>query len=242
VDRAADLNLSVALDIVWNHASAQSLLVNYDTPAAGARCTAAGCGSYFYAGAAGATRWGPRPNFADAQIQQWIVGQVEMLIDHFHIAAFRWDSTSCIRKAGQAPGDKTCDTDNAAGWKLMQSANLMSHSPQRRGTLAIAEDTWGEPLPAVTSAVDNHSVVGVPAGASGGAGFDASWGYTFYSQAVPEITKGTNSQINMSRVSRSCTCIGSPCLRNCVHGASIGDAGVPRIPRRCRPFQAGDFL
>eukprot|EP01047_Picozoa_sp_COSAG01_P092446 COSAG01_NODE_23815_length_801_cov_0.700855_1_plen_150_part_00 len=25
--------------------------------------------------------------------------------------------------------------------------------------------------------------------------------------------------------SRSCACIGSPCLRNCVHGASIGAAG-----------------
>jgi hypothetical protein len=26
-------------------------------------------------------------------------------------------------------------------------------------------------------------------------------------------------------VSRSCVCIGSPCLRHCVHGASIGAAG-----------------
>jgi hypothetical protein len=27
-------------------------------------------------------------------------------------------------------------------------------------------------------------------------------------------------------VSRSCACIGSPCLRHCVHGASIGDRGA----------------
>jgi hypothetical protein len=29
---------------------------------------------------------------------------------------------------------------------------------------------------------------------------------------------------DVCRVSRSCACIGSPCLRHCVHGASIGGA------------------
>ena len=35
VDAAAGLNLSIAMDIVWNHASADSTLVNYDQPADG---------------------------------------------------------------------------------------------------------------------------------------------------------------------------------------------------------------
>jgi hypothetical protein len=36
-------------------------------------------------------------------------------------------------------------------------------------------------------------------------------------------------------VSRSCACIGSPCLRHCVHGASIGGGGGGAPPRQPQP-------
>eukprot|EP01047_Picozoa_sp_COSAG01_P019617 COSAG01_NODE_1095_length_11714_cov_9.062930_16_plen_84_part_00 len=32
-------------------------------------------------------------------------------------------------------------------------------------------------------------------------------------------------------MSRSCACIGSPCLRHCGHGASIGDGGLAELQR-----------
>ena len=53
VDAAADLNMSVAIDIVWNHAAGDSVLVNYDTPSDGTNCHDAKgeCGTYFAHGA-----------------------------------------------------------------------------------------------------------------------------------------------------------------------------------------------
>jgi hypothetical protein len=37
----------------------------------------------------------------------------------------------------------------------------------------------------------------------------------------------------VAKVSRSCACIGSPCLRSCVHGASIGAAGQGAFRAGC---------
>ena len=93
----------------------------------------------------GATPWGPRPNFADARIREYIAASVAMLIDDFHISAFRWDSTSCIRQTGSRVGDGACDTDSAAGWLAMQQANALAHGPARAGAWVVAEDTWGAP-------------------------------------------------------------------------------------------------
>ena len=177
VDAAADLNLSVAMDLVWNHAADDSLLINFDQPHLGKNCDSESgeCGSYFSSGAAEATPWGPRPNFADQEIRKWIVAQVRMLIDDFHVSAFRWDSTSCIRQAGVKLGDSACDTDNAEGWLLMQEANTMAHGGARSsGTWMVAEDTWGAPFPAIWASVNDTSAAG-PNGTHGGAGFDGQW-------------------------------------------------------------------
>jgi hypothetical protein len=46
---------------------------------------------------------------------------------------------------------------------------------------------------------------------------------THSSGARPAAVAGTPGRIwRAAAVSHSCTCIGSPCLRHCVHGASIG--------------------
>ena len=96
VDAAADLNMSVAIDIVWNHAAGDSVLVNYDTPSDGTNChdEKGECGTYFAHGAPEMTPWGPRPNFADVNIRAWIVDQLRLLIDEFHIGSFRWGTCS----------------------------------------------------------------------------------------------------------------------------------------------------
>jgi hypothetical protein len=45
--------------------------------------------------------------------------------------------------------------------------------------------------------------------------------------AVAALTSAALARLprGVAAVSRSCACIGSPCLRNCVHGASIGGGG-----------------
>jgi hypothetical protein len=39
---------------------------------------------------------------------------------------------------------------------------------------------------------------------------------------VPPAQRPAAAAVAVARVSRSCACIGSPCLRHCVHGASVG--------------------
>jgi 1,4-alpha-glucan branching enzyme len=197
IDAAAGLNMSVALDIVWNHASGQSALVNYDQPGLGVHCDdeTGSCGSYFEQGAAEMTPWGPRPNMADPNIRRWVVGAVQVLIDDFHVGAFRWDSTACIRQVGATIGDGGCDTDNSDGWLLMQEANTMAHSAAQEGTNVIAEDTWGTPYPAITAHVNDTSVA-TPAGTAGGAGFDGQWGYPFYFSAAGEVRSALSAYEN----------------------------------------------
>ena len=205
VDAAADLNMSVAIDIVWNHAAGDSVLVNYDTPSDGTNCHDAKgeCGTYFAHGAPEMTPWGPRPNFADPNIRAWIVDQLRLLIDEFHIGSFRWDSTGCIRQVGAKLGDSGCNADNSDGWKLMQEANAMSHAGAQAGTFTVAEDTWGSPYAAITAAVSDTSTNNPP-DTSGGAGFDAEWGYPFYFAATQEVTKSNNDQIDLAKVMDAC--------------------------------------
>lgn len=125
------------------------------------------------------------------------------LIDDFHVGSFRWDSTACIRQVGGKIGDGGCDTDNRDGWLLMQEANDMAHSSAQAGTLVVAEDTWGTPYPAITAAV-NDTTAKSPAGTSGGAGFDAQWGYPFYFAASGEVTKARNDDIDVKLLMEAC--------------------------------------
>ena len=152
------------------------------------------CGIYFAQGPAELTPWGPRPNMADPNVRNWIVRygarqrltfqyhsvhmlfvvtqlislcdarSVRGLIDDFHVGSFRWDSTACIRQVGGKIGDGGCDTDYSDGWQLMQEANSMAHSAGQRGTLVVAEDTWGVPYSAITAALNDTSVT-TPTGA-----------------------------------------------------------------------------
>ena len=79
----------------------------------------------------------------------------------------------------------------------------MSHAPPQTGTLVVAEDTWGTPYPAITAAVNDTSVA-TPAGTTGGAGFDAQWGYTFYFAASGEVTKANNEDIDVTLLMQAC--------------------------------------
>jgi hypothetical protein len=50
-----------------------------------------------------------------------------------------------------------------------------------------------------------------------------------------EVERGAALAARAGAVSRSCACIGSPCLRYRVHGASIGGGGVAGQGQRARP-------
>jgi hypothetical protein len=72
----------------------------------------------------------------------------------------------------------------------------------------------------------------------------------FGAAAPPSLCAGAASEEARARVSHSCACNGSPCLRHCVHGASIGGgAGAgggrgwrPHAGRGVRRWQGGDAV
>ena len=181
VDAAAGYNMAVALDVVYNHASANSLLKHFGNwlPSND------GNGLYFYQGEYSRTKWGPRPSYLPGEQQDYIVDNVAMLIEEYHISSFRWDSTVCIRKGGADGRDNTCSTDNPDGWNMMQRANNLDPA-----VLQVCEDTWGTPYneSAMTAATNDTSAHG-PVGTIGGGGFDMAWGYPWHTSVMQELVK-----------------------------------------------------
>jgi 1,4-alpha-glucan branching enzyme len=79
VDAAADFGMAVALDVVFNHAAGDSLLLDYDLSGRGG-------GIFFYEDDFALTPWGPRPSYRnDKAGRQFIVDNVAMLVEDFHI-------------------------------------------------------------------------------------------------------------------------------------------------------------
>lgn len=86
VREAHRLGMAVQLDIVHNH---------YGGLAEGAELMGfGGENSYFYdtTTPAGRTRWGPRPNYAEAEVRAFISDSVAMFLREYGIAGLRWDS------------------------------------------------------------------------------------------------------------------------------------------------------
>ena len=50
----------------------------------------------------------------------------------------------------------------------------------------------------------NDTTAKSPAGTSGGAGFDAQWGYPFYFAASGEVTKAQNDDIDVKLLMEAC--------------------------------------
>ena len=190
VNAAAQHNIGVMLDVVWNHADGGNILKDFDTYDG-----AAGNGIYFYEGSNTAeTFWGPRPNFNTTQVAEYIQDSIEMWIKEYHIAGFRWDSTICIRKPAESCWTQSSNLD--AGWVVMQKANTVTLQLQPMAVTS-AEDTQG--WAGITDPVSDTSS-GLP-GAPGGAGFVSQWGYVgFFYSFFTQLTEANNQDVDMNTV------------------------------------------
>jgi 1,4-alpha-glucan branching enzyme len=94
--------MGVFLDVVWNHVDQNNILSVFDGwsqkeagfPANGG----APQGIYFYQNQDAVTEWGPRPNYAQPAVRDYILHSIAMLLIECRVSGFRWDSTICIRK------------------------------------------------------------------------------------------------------------------------------------------------
>ena len=137
IDAAHARGIGVLLDVVHNHYSDKNLLNCFD-----GSCTGVG-GPYFYASRDRWTKFGPRPDYGQAEVRSFILDNVVELQSEFHLDGFRWDAVRYIRQFIDArSGDAGAVTEidegkNADGWSLLQEINQRLH---QRETFQIAED------------------------------------------------------------------------------------------------------
>ncbi len=163
VDKSHALGISVVMDMVYNH---------YDGwKGAPLYCFDGSCdgysGVYFFSDPKYKnTPWGPRFDYTQKPVADFIVDNVTYWRREYRMDGFRWDSVSNIRAldgSGSVPG----------GVALLQRAN--GESKRTAGALLIAEDLKG--YGAVTDRIE-----------SGGMGFDSQWDGGFHWAVTQAVT------------------------------------------------------
>eukprot|EP00450_Noctiluca_scintillans_P019907 CAMPEP_0194535068 /NCGR_PEP_ID=MMETSP0253-20130528/73482_1 /TAXON_ID=2966 /ORGANISM="Noctiluca scintillans" /LENGTH=671 /DNA_ID=CAMNT_0039380795 /DNA_START=45 /DNA_END=2060 /DNA_ORIENTATION=- len=213
VDQAAYYNMSVSLTVDFGVADADTKLKDYDG-------WFEANGIYFYTDEHAYAFDGFRPNFGSSAVSDYLVANIDMWINKFHIGGFRWHKTVCIRCGDQSCyPDQNNPLDLPAGWKMMQSANELA---RKNGAFSIAEDGQGF-----------FDMTRDPS--TGGAGFDAQWDYSWFIKADESYL---GEVVNVSGLADAC--LGESVeLRidgnGVIFSESDGTAKHQRIPEKVDP-------
>jgi len=125
-------NIGVILDVVYNHFYGASDLWQFDGWNEHERG-----GIYFYNDTRGDTPWGGRPDYGRPEVRQFILDNISMWLNEYHLDGLRVDSTIYMRNTEGHDNDPEHDIPDA--WLLLQDIVEVAHkiNPQ---ALIIAED------------------------------------------------------------------------------------------------------
>lgn len=157
VKRAHQAGIAVILDVVYNHLGPSDLdLWQFDGWSENDRG-----GIYFYNDDRAATPWGEtRPDYGRGEVRQYLLDNVLMWFEEYHVDGLRFDATQFIRMFHEPDMQ-----DIPEGWSLLQWFN--SEAAQKYpGRITIAED------------LQNNKWLTKDVGA-GGAGFGSQWDAMF---------------------------------------------------------------
>jgi 1,4-alpha-glucan branching enzyme len=168
VDACHERGLAVILDVVHNHWGPFDLA---DFIFDGWQSSSYPGGIYFYNNNGSDpydSPYGPRPDYSNPVVQNYILGQIGMWFDEYHIDGLRWDSISNIYNSWGGGVGKNPHTGKPGvflqnGIQLLQTTNTTWAN-----TFKIAEDLSFSSK----QALDTQPV------ANGGLGFDAQWNAT----------------------------------------------------------------
>ena len=153
IKRAHQAGIAVILDVVFNHFGPSDLdLWRFDGWSENDKG-----GIYFYNDDRAQTPWGEtRPDYGRGEVRQYILDNVRMWLEEYHLDGLRFDSTGYIRSIGDAGTEEIPD-----GWSILQAINetVARHCP---GRITIAED------------LRSNDWLTKDVGA-GGAGFGSQW-------------------------------------------------------------------
>ena len=154
---AHQAGIAVILDVVYNHLGPSDLdLWQFDGWGENNRG-----GIYFYNDDRAITPWGEtRPDFGRGEVRQYLLDNVLMWLEDYHVDGIRFDCTQFIRTV-QGTGSQ----DLPDGWSLLQWINSQIEQ-KYPGRITIAED------------LQNNRWLTKDAGA-GGAGFGSQWDAMF---------------------------------------------------------------
>jgi len=153
---AHEHHIAVILDVVYNHLGPSDLdLWQFDGWSENNRG-----GIYFYNDERAQTPWGDtRPDYGRGEVRRYILDNVWMWLDDYHVDGLRFDSTIYIRTVNGADGPGSYHLPD--GWSLFQEINRLVTN-EFPGRITIAED------------LQNNKWLTRDIGA-GGAGFGSQW-------------------------------------------------------------------
>ena len=160
IKAAHEQGIAVILDVVYNHFGPNDLdLWRFDGWSENEKG-----GIYFYNDWRAETPWGAtRPDYGRPEVRQYILDNVTMWLEEYHVDGLRLDATAYIRNLFGNDNDPA--TDLPEGWELLRNINDVVHN--RAGFhFTIAED------------LRENEWITKETGA-GGAGFDAQWAAAF---------------------------------------------------------------
>ncbi len=157
VKRAHQAGIAVILDVVYNHLGPGDLdLWRFDGWYENDRG-----GIYFYNDDRGNTPWGEtRPDYGRGEVRQYILDNVLMWLEEYHVDGLRFDCTEFIRTVHGSDDQALPD-----GWSLLQWINR-TIAQKFPGRITIAED------------LQHNQWLTKDVGA-GGAGFGSQWDAMF---------------------------------------------------------------
>jgi 1,4-alpha-glucan branching enzyme len=129
--------VAVILDVVYNHFSGETDLWQFDGWSENGRG-----GIYFYNDPRGDTPWGGRPDYGRPEVRQFILDNVAMWLNDYHLDGMRVDSTIYMRNTEGHDNDPAHDISHA--WYLLQDITELAHKIKPGATL-IAEDCANSP-------------------------------------------------------------------------------------------------
>jgi 1,4-alpha-glucan branching enzyme len=218
--------IAVIVDIVHNHYGPGGLDL-YDFQDLNGNALRDEPGIYFYDSPVelAESGFGPRPDYGEPEVREFIQQAVETLLDEYNVDGFRWDFTKAIR--GTVDGSFNVTGDLADGISLLQELNANLLAPNA-DLVSIAEDLAGDARLVAPVA----SISGDP---NDGFGFDAQWDAAFHYQLVPQLQQTLDSAIDLGQISAA---VGGDFSR--VHYLESHDLvweinGGDRVPPRIDP-------
>jgi 1,4-alpha-glucan branching enzyme len=216
IKRAHQQGIAVILDVVYNHLGPSDLdLWQFDGWSENNRG-----GIYFYNDDRAITPWGEtRPDFGRGEVRQYILDNVFMWLEEYHVDGIRFDCTQFIRTLN---GSR--DQDLPEGWSLLQWINSQV-SQKYPGRITIAED------------LQNYNWLTSDVGA-GGAGFGSQWDAMFVHPIRQAVVAQEDEQRSLAAIRDAiCYRYNDDAFERVIYSESHDEVanGRARVPQEINP-------